>query len=177
MHVYKRTIEALLYPASGMCIYMYTHQQQQQHMCNIARAWSKSNVCVCVCVLFSEPDNHMFEKFSAHKPTMCSECNYILWGLMKQGVKCKSETLPPVKQVLLVVIRCFFVFFVYAGCGKICHDRCSSLASQDCSSALCVHSESHSTCISSLPIPPLPLPPPPPLPSPLPSPRSRVGHS
>ena len=39
----------------------------------------------------AEPDVHQFEAWSARKPTMCSECNYLLWGLTKQGVKCASE--------------------------------------------------------------------------------------
>ena len=56
MHVYRRTVEALVYPAS-------------------------------------EPDNHMFEVWSARKPTNCSECSSLLWGLHKQGVKCERENL------------------------------------------------------------------------------------
>jgi hypothetical protein len=70
IHVYKRAVEALVYPAS-------------------------------------DPDAHHFEKWTAHKPTNCSECNSLLWGLSKQGVKCTS-------------------------CGKICHERCATIASQEC---------------------------------------------
>jgi hypothetical protein len=70
VHVYKRAVEALVYPAS-------------------------------------DPDAHRFEKWTAHKPTNCSECNSLLWGLSKQGVKCTS-------------------------CGKICHERCATIASQEC---------------------------------------------
>ncbi|KAL5481708.1 hypothetical protein EMCRGX_G021936 [Ephydatia muelleri] len=48
-----------------------------------------------------------FESWNAMKPTYCSECGSFMWGLMKQGVKCTQ-------------------------CGQVCHERCSSLLSQEC---------------------------------------------
>lgn len=38
-----------------------------------------------------DPDDHKFESWNAMKPTYCSECGTLLWGLMKQGVKCSRK--------------------------------------------------------------------------------------
>ena len=72
-----------------------------------------------------DPDAHRFEKWTAHKPTNCSECNSLLWGLSKQGVKCTSES------ALCVHFCVHFLCFI-VGCGKICHERCATIASQEC---------------------------------------------
>lgn len=50
---------------------------------------------------------HAFEKFSSAKPVWCDECKGMLYGIMRQGLKCK-------------------------GCGCVCHDRCRDLLNDDC---------------------------------------------
>lgn len=94
-------------------------------------------------LLAVDPDAHNFEKWTAHRPTNCSECSSLLWGLSKQGVKCTSESyiLHNVMCVHTCVYRihiacvheCLIVpLSVSLGCGKICHERCATIASQEC---------------------------------------------
>ena len=34
---------------------------------------------------------HRFEKFSAQHPVFCYECENVLWGLARQGLKCTGK--------------------------------------------------------------------------------------
>ena len=36
---------------------------------------------------------HKFEKFSAQHPVFCYECENVLWGLARQGLKCTGMEL------------------------------------------------------------------------------------
>lgn len=105
LHVYKKTLQALIYPISGNYLSLF------QYCFVRVYAMFKSELdlhhlhppdmelCVTFFVLDTTP--HRFEIWSTQVPAYCYECEGLLWGLARQGLKCKGnyQTSDPVSKL------------------------------------------------------------------------------
>ncbi|KAJ6663754.1 hypothetical protein lerEdw1_009833 [Lerista edwardsae] len=81
--------------------------------------WSRdelSEYFMRACAIFSKLGLgflHNFQEATFKRPTFCDSCNGFLWGVSKQGYRCRA-VLPP------------------ADCSMICHRQCKDLVEVEC---------------------------------------------
>ena len=62
-------------------------------VCTCDTSWKQMNLisCLCVCVTENlEVGGHFLVAHTFNSFTWCDKCGKFLWGLRKQGVKCKG---------------------------------------------------------------------------------------
>jgi len=90
---------------------------------------------------------HSLAVQSYRTPTFCHHCGEMLWGLVRQGLKCDGKA---ALRFLKVMHECYksmfhksqqclfallFLLFLSAGCGLDFHKRCALQLPNDCSRA------------------------------------------
>ena len=73
-----------------------------------------------------EAHPHDFDTFSAHRPVFCYECGGLLWGLARQGLKCKGYGEMKYLGFFLLIAQ------TNKECGVRAHRKCKDLMNADC---------------------------------------------
>ena len=82
-----------------MCVHTHTQKEVDEHS-----ATGRFSINV----------PHRFKEHNYKRPTFCSLCGSLLWGLVRQGLKCESKSQ---RSQIRVIVLPFWCGFVYVWCG------------------------------------------------------------